>query len=231
MGILDKLTGKKESQPSTVPSKALLGKGEAQPSQPIQPMQGPRPPEGQPQAPPGMPPSPMPEGQPTMPEPPREPSPAQAAAAKPSPKPPETLPSQGPEPPEKERRVRVVEEEKSFTSAPESAPVFVKLSRYEDLLEELATMKANSVNIKALLDVLSKVRELEGITLDELERHVDEMENAGEEIDTILVKEEPLKKKVQESKFKKRRAEKNEEVESLERRVRRLKEEIQSMSR
>lgn len=215
MGLLDKLTGKKDTQPQTVPARSLLAPGQA-PPQPQQPM-APLKPEPQ-----GMPPQLPPQGPQDQPMPPQE-APMQPVPSRQMRESAEQLmPGE---------RVRVVDEKRVFTATPEDAPVFVKLARYEDLLEQLAGMKANSVNVRALLQLLDAIREIEAEALDQLNSQVAEMEASGDEIDEILVKEEPLKKRVQDAKFAERKAEKNEEVQTLEQKVRKLKEDIRAMSK
>jgi hypothetical protein len=127
------------------------------------------------------------------------------------------------------RDVKIISKRGVFSKSPEESPVFVKLDRYEDVLSEITNIRQIIVNLKGIISIYGAIREMEGLMLSEWEKNVKRLEESELDLDEILMKMEPLKRRVVESKYAEISPEKSNTIRDLEQRISRLKSEISKM--
>ncbi len=111
------------------------------------------------------------------------------------------------------------------------APVFVKIDKYEEILTELSDMKATMNNIKNLAEVFSLVREVQLDSVSILDGLMKELERSQIKLDKILGRLEDVQERVSGSRYESVKKMAPEEIDGIEDRIRKIREEINKLNR
>jgi len=233
MGIFDKITGRKDYAPETVPVRALVAPQGFPPpggfppmgmppstmqmmaNQPGQLMARPQPSPWQPQEMPGLP-------APSAPMPPLPQGALQPMRMPPSP----VLPMSQRMPGLDED---IHESQDVFTSGMDQAPVFIKIDRYEDILGELAAVKSTVENVRTLMEIFTIMRDVNADAVGVLDSLAKEIERSQIKLDKILGRMEPVEERVRGSKYDVVRRRQPKELTEIEDRIGKLRDEIKRL--
>jgi hypothetical protein len=112
-----------------------------------------------------------------------------------------------------------------------NAPVFVKIDKYEDILTELSDMKGTIQNIRNLAEVFNLVREVQLDSVAILDGLMKELERSQIKLDKVLGRLEDVEERVKTSKYETVRKVPPEELGDIEERIKKIREEINRLSK
>lgn len=124
----------------------------------------------------------------------------------------------------------IVEERGIESSAPKEA-IFVKLDSFGDVLSEMTIMKSSLLNMKSLALVLSDMQDLTNDVNNLIAAYGEELENSLVNLEKIIEGVSGAAKQAKQSKFKAAKPQKSKAVEDLESRIKKLRGEIEGISK
>lgn len=119
--------------------------------------------------------------------------------------------------------------EKSVFSGGTDASVFIKIDRYEEVLTELSTIKANVENFKAAVSAFENLRDLQAEIIGIMSGIAKDVERSHSKLDKILVEMQTVRERVKTAAYVEKPVEKPASVTDLEERIKRLRQEISNL--
>lgn len=116
--------------------------------------------------------------------------------------------------------------EKSVFAGGTDASVFIKIDRYEEVLTELSTIKANVENFKAAVSAFENLRDLQAEIIGIMTGIAKDVERSHSKLDKILVEMQTVRERVKSAAYMEKPVEKPASVTDLEERIKRLRQEI-----
>lgn len=116
--------------------------------------------------------------------------------------------------------------EKAVFATGVEAPVFIKIDRYEEVLTELSTIKANVENFKAAVSAFENLRDLQAEIIGIITGIAKDVERSHSKLDKILVEMQTVRERVKTAAYVEKPVEKPSSVTDLEERIKRLRQEI-----
>ncbi len=116
--------------------------------------------------------------------------------------------------------------EKSVFAGGADASVFIKIDRYEEVLTELSTIKANVENFKAAVSAFENLRDLQAEIIGIMTGIAKDVERSHSKLDKILVEMQTVRERVKSAAYMEKPVEKPASVTDLEERIKRLRQEI-----
>lgn len=119
--------------------------------------------------------------------------------------------------------------EKSVFAGGADASVFIKIDRYEEVLTELSTIKANVENFKAAVSAFENLRDLQAEIIGIMSGIAKDVERSHSKLDKILVEMQTVRERVKTAAYVEKPVEKPASVTDLEERIKRLRQEISNL--
>ncbi len=123
----------------------------------------------------------------------------------------------------------VVVEKPIFSGGGTEAPVFIKIERYEEVLTELSTIKANVENFKAAVSAFENLRDLQAEIIGIMNGISKDIERSHSKLDKILVELQAVRERVKSAAYEEKPVEKPASVTDIEERIKRLRQEISKL--